>query len=73
MAYVNLPEGIESFMQSVIRSGFAISIFWAILNIITPLSHVVHRFTEKFGQELSDDIAKFLIKALRFVILSLLL
>ena len=68
MAYVHLPNGIESFMNSVIRSGFAISIFWGLLNIITPLSHIVYKFTEKFGQELSDDIAKFLIKAIRFVI-----
>lgn len=68
MSYVSLPNGIESFMQSIIRSGFAISIFWGLLNIISPLSHMIYKFTEKFGQELSDDIAKFLIKALRFVI-----
>lgn len=71
MNYVNLPDGFEGFMRNMIRSGFAISVFWGLLNIITPLSHMIHKFTEKFGRELSDDIAKFLIKALRFIIIAI--
>ncbi len=71
MNYVSMPEGLEDFMRNMIRSGFAISVFWGLLNIITPLSHIIHKFTEKFGRELSDDIAKFLIKALRFIIIAI--
>jgi MscS family membrane protein len=69
ISFLILPNGLYDFMISLIRSGFALALFWSIFNMVTPLSHIIHTFSEKFGKELSSDIANFLIKTLKLLIL----
>ena len=66
-----LDSGIDEIITCVLRSAFAFAIFWMIYNALTPLSSVVKKFTAKFGQDLSDDIANFIIKTLKFLVIAI--
>lgn len=68
---VQLDNDIDQILTSIIRSAFAFGIFWVVFNILEPLSTVIHKFTRKFGAELSDDITNFIIKTLKFLIVSI--
>ena len=69
--FIILDEDISSFLTTMVRSLFAFGIFWALFNALEPLSILVHKFTNKFGNELSDDITNFIIKTLKFLVVSI--
>ena len=66
-----LDGNINEVVTSVLRSMFAFALFWMIYNALTPLATIVHKFTAKFGQELSEDIANFIVKALKFIVFAI--
>jgi MscS family membrane protein len=70
LQFLKIPEEMLSFVVPLIKSGFAFIIFWTLYNVLTPLTVVIQKITEKFGQELSYDITNFLIKTLRFLIIA---
>ncbi len=68
---LSLDSSVDEVATSLLRSFFAFGIFWIIFNALTPLSVVVHKFTAKFGQDLSEDIASFITKTLKFLIIAI--
>jgi MscS family membrane protein len=68
---INIDSSIDIILNNLIRSAFAFGIFWIIFNALTPLSIVVHKFTSKFGANLSNDIANFIVKTLKFLVLAI--
>ena len=71
LQFLDVPKEFKSFIVPLIKSGFAFIIFWTIYNILTPLTKVINKLTHKFGKELSDDITNFLIKTLKFLVISI--
>ena len=71
LRFLDIPEEIKHFIIPLIKSIFAFIIFWTIYNILTPLTKILNNLTHKFGKELSDDITNFLIKTLKFLIISI--
>ena len=63
-----LDDGISLFLDQLIRSGFIIVIFWAIINLLSHLSINIKKITNKFGDKINPDVANFLIKSIRFFI-----
>ncbi|VAY88158.1 FIG01237488: hypothetical protein [hydrothermal vent metagenome] len=68
---LQLDDSINSILTSLARSAFAFGIFWIIFNSLTPLSIGINRFTKSFGEELSVDIANFIIKTLKFLVIAI--
>lgn len=68
---LGLDNSIDNVITSILRSAFAFSIFWMIFNALTPLSVIIHKFTAKFGQELSADLAIFIVKTLKFLVFAI--
>jgi len=68
---LQLNGNIEIIVNPILRSLVVIIVFWAMYNVLVPLSHLIHKFTAKFGQDLSKDIANFFIKTLKFLIISI--
>jgi MscS family membrane protein len=68
---LQLETNIDSVLTTIIRSAFAFGLFWMLYLVITPASIVIHKFTKKFGTDLSDDIANFIIKTIKFIVIAL--
>lgn len=64
-----LDEQVDIIISHILRSGFIVVIFWAILNILTTLSQNLHKVTNRFGDKISPDVANFIVKSIRFFIL----
>ncbi len=66
--------GVENdITRHFIRSLFIVSIFWFFYNAIYVFSEEINRFSEKFGKELSKEIAGFITKTLKAFIIVLAL
>jgi len=61
-------NGIEDFLNSIIRSFMIYIIFLIFYKILNKSSKIVKKFSHKFGKELSADIENFIIKTLRIII-----
>jgi len=66
-----LNENVSVFLDKVIRSGFIVVLFWAILNILTTLAQNIHKVTNKFGDKVSIEVANFVVKSIRLFIIIL--
>lgn len=66
---VGIPDEHKGIVVPLMKTWVAFIIFWAIYNILTPLTKVFTKFTYKFGKELSNDITNFIIKTLKFLVL----
>lgn len=64
-----LDDKINIVLDQLIRSGFIIVVFWAIINLLGHLSINIKQITNKFGDKINPDVANFLIKSIRFFIL----
>ena len=64
-----LDTAVNGVLDQIIRSGFIIIIFWAIINLLDHLSVNIKQITNKFGDKLNSDIANFIIKSIRFFII----
>lgn len=71
LRFLDIPEEVKHFIIPLIKSVFAFIIFWTIYNVLTPLTKIFNNLTHKFGKELSEDITNFLIKTLKFLIISI--
>jgi len=69
ISIIPIESEISAIINHLLRSGFIIVLFWAILNILTSLAQNLHKVTDKFGDKISVDVANFLIKSIRFFIL----
>lgn len=66
--------GVENdITKHLVRSLFIISIFWFFYNAVYVFSDEIHKFSEKFGKELSQEIASFITKTLKAFIVVLAL
>ncbi|MEA3512273.1 MAG: mechanosensitive ion channel family protein [Campylobacterota bacterium] len=68
ISVLNLDSTINDFLNKIIRSGFVLVIFWALLNVLSNISDNIHKITNKFGDKISDDVANFFVKSIRFFI-----
>jgi len=66
---LNFDNEISIILDQILRSGFIIVIFWAILQTLTHLAKNIQKITNKFGDKISPDVANFIIKSIRFFIL----
>jgi MscS family membrane protein len=66
---LSFDNEIDTIITHILRSGFIVVLFWAILNILTNLANNLHKVTDKFGDKISVDVANFIIKSIRFFIL----
>jgi len=71
VAILSLDKSINAFLELLIRSGFIVVIFWAIINILSHLSVNINQITNKFGDKINADVSNFIIKSIRFFILVL--
>jgi MscS family membrane protein len=55
---------------SFVRSGFAFVMFWIVFKTITPLAVIIDKFTSRFGAHVSQDITNFVLKSLKFFIVT---
>ena len=68
---LQLDNSIDETVTSILRSAFVFGIFWIIYNSLKPLTIIVHKFTSKFGEDLSDDITNLIVKTLQFLVISI--
>jgi len=66
-----LAESVKYLLEQIVRSGFIVVVFWAILNILTTLAENIHKVTNKFGDKVSIEVANFIIKSIRLFIIIL--
>jgi len=66
---LNFDNEISIILDQILRSGFIIVIFWAILQTLTHLAKNIQKITNKFGDKISPDVANFIMKSIRFFIL----
>ena len=66
-----LTENVSLFLDQVVRSGFIVVLFWAMLNILTTLAQNIHKVTNKFGDKVSVEVANFVVKSIRLFIIIL--
>ncbi len=59
------------FIDGILKSSWIFSIFWMGYNIVTSLEGTLEIFSKKIGAELHHEIAIFLRKALRIMIISI--
>ena len=65
---VILNPTINNILNHFIQSIFLIAMFMVFYNSIEPISHKVQDTTVKFGKELSKDLAMFITKTLKFLV-----
>jgi len=64
--------GIENELtQHIIRSLFIVNVFWIFFNSVYVFREEINKFAEKFGRELSKEVASFITKSLKAFILIL--
>ena len=66
---LDLNSEISILLDQIIRSGFIIVLFWAILQILSNLANNIHKITNKFGDKISHEVANFIVKAVRLFII----
>jgi len=68
-AVLLLDDDISIFLDHVIRSGFIIVLFWALVQVLNHLAIHIHKISNRFGDKISADVANFLVKSIRFFII----
>jgi MscS family membrane protein len=63
---LELNDIIHTISLHTINSGFIIVVFWALLKILNYLSANIYKISNKFGDKISNDIANFIVKTIRF-------
>ena len=71
IAILQLEQNIHASLDQLIRSGFIVVIFWAIINILNHLSVNIHQIKNRFGDKINADVSNFIIKSMRFFVLVL--
>lgn len=66
-----LSDDVSLFTDQFLRSGFIIILFWGLVKVATRMSDHVHKFTNRFGDKVSIDVANFIIKSIRFFLIIL--
>jgi len=68
LAFLNLPEEIDTFSSHFFHSMFAFSIFWSLYRITDIFSKFLDKYEGKLASRFSADLALFLIKGVKLVI-----
>jgi MscS family membrane protein len=66
---VILSPAVDNILNHFIQSIFLLTMFMVFYNSIEPLSHKVQDTTIKYGKELSKDLAMFITKTLKFLVI----
>ncbi|MEA3288921.1 MAG: mechanosensitive ion channel family protein [Campylobacterota bacterium] len=64
-----LSDDISILLDHILRSAFIIIVFWSFVLILNHLSIHIHKITNRFGDKISNDVANFMIKSVRFFII----
>ncbi|MEA3353290.1 MAG: mechanosensitive ion channel family protein [Campylobacterota bacterium] len=64
-----LSEDINILFDHILRSAFIVIVFWSFVLILNHLSVHIHKITNKFGDKISNDVANFMVKSVRFFII----
>jgi len=64
-----LVDDLNILLDHIIRSGFIFSFFWGFILIITTLSQHIHQVKNKFGDKISIDVANFIVKTVRVILI----
>ncbi len=69
LAFLKLPVEISDFSSHFFHSMFAFCLFWALYRIVGIFSDFVEEYQGKIANRFSADLALFLIKAVRLVLI----
>lgn len=66
---LNLPQQVDSFFSHFFHSMFAFSLFWSLYRVVNIFSDFVDEYQGKIANRLSADLALFLIKTVKIVLI----
>ena len=69
LASLSLPAKVDAFNSHFFHSMFAFIIFWSLYRIVDIFSRFVDEYQEKLASRFSADLALFLIKGVKLVLL----
>jgi len=69
LVFLNLPETVDAFNAHFFHSMFAFTIFWALYRIIGIFGSFVSEYQGKIANRFSADLALFLIKGVKLVLI----
>jgi len=69
LEFLHLPPALDSFNSHFFHSMFAFTIFWALYRIVGIFSDFVGEYQEKVASRFSADLALFLIKGVKLVLI----
>ncbi len=69
LAFLKLPLEVDAFNAHFFHSMFAFAIFWALYRIVGIFSDFVEEYQGKIANRFSADLALFMIKGVRLVLL----
>ena len=64
-------KGFNQIALSIQRTLIVFTLFWALYRTVNEFAYIFKKFSAKFGKELSDDIANFIVKFLKVVVIAL--
>jgi len=68
LAFLTLPAELDKFNSHFFHSMFAFTIFWSLYRIVDIFSDFVNEYQGKIAQRFSADLALFLIKGVKLVL-----
>lgn len=66
--WINI-DGFKNIAGSIEKTLITFTIFWILYRCVNEFAYIFTKFSSKFGKELSDDVANFVIKFLKVIIL----
>ena len=66
-----LSQEIEGVVNHLLRSAFIILVFWGLVRILNHLTTHIHKITNRFGDKISNEVANFIVKSIRFFLVIL--
>ncbi len=71
LAYLTLPDALDNFASHFFRTMFAFTIFWALYRIVDIFKDFVNENQDKVANRFSADLALFMIKGVKIVIITM--
>jgi MscS family membrane protein len=68
---VELSPFVDAILNHIVQSIILLSIFLIFYNSIEPISLKIQNTTTKYGKELSKDLASFITKTLKFIVIAI--
>lgn len=67
--FLYLDDDLSLFLDKLLRSGFIIVLFWALVEVLNHMAIHIHKISNRFGDKISPSVANFALKSTRFFII----